>query len=150
MKEIGATLLISLIAMLGACGGSSPRNINDFWLGNLNNPDGTLAFALAAMLTQGSGSEVDVTRFEISGSLSCFSSSTSQTATFSVTGSSNGFQTGPFAMTVSTMFPEGMNNVLTLNGNRDGTGTISGTWTLTGQSGCTGNGTFTMSPPPLV
>jgi hypothetical protein len=55
--------------------------------------------------------------------------------------------TGTFEMTISTMFPA-LNNVVTLTGNRTGDGTISGTWVLTGQTGCSGNGTFTLSPPP--
>jgi hypothetical protein len=152
MKLIALTLLAVLTAILGACGGGpSPRNINGLWLSQLNNPDGTLAFAFPVTLTQGSGSGLNVTGLGLDGSSPCFSMPTSQTATFSATGSSNGFQTGPFTMTVSTLFPEGLNNVLTLNGNRNGDGSISGMWTLTGLPGCTGtNGTFTMNPPPLV
>jgi hypothetical protein len=51
-------------------------------------------------------------------------------------------------MTITTVFPAGMNNVLTLQGTRNGDGSISGTWTLTGLTGCTGeNGTFQMLQP---
>lgn len=50
-------------------------------------------------------------------------------------------------MTVSTMFPENSNNMLTLNGNRNSEGSISGNWTVTGLTRCPGNGTFTMKMP---
>ncbi len=49
-------------------------------------------------------------------------------------------------MTISTVFPA-LNNVLTLQGALNGDGSIAGTWTLTGQTGCTGNGNFTMLLP---
>jgi hypothetical protein len=41
-------------------------------------------------------------------------------------------------MTISTVFPA-LNAVLTLQGARNTDGSISGTWTLTGQSGCIGD-----------
>jgi hypothetical protein len=59
-------------------------------------------------------------------------------------GNFNGNVTGTFEMTITTMFP-GTNNVLTLQGTVTGN-TISGNWTLTGGTGCTGNGTFTIQP----
>ena len=49
-------------------------------------------------------------------------------------------------MTISTVFPA-LNNVLTFQGALNGDGSIAGTWTLTGQTGCTGNGNFTMLLP---
>jgi hypothetical protein len=45
-------------------------------------------------------------------------------------------------MNVQSGSPSG--NTLALAGTTSGN-TISGTWTLTGSSGCTGNGTFTMT-----
>ena len=38
-------------------------------------------------------------------------------------------------------------NVLTLNGTRNSDGRISGTWTLTGLSECSGGGIYTMTAP---
>jgi hypothetical protein len=153
MKSIGIVGLVFATAMLGACGGgSSPKNINNIYIGQLNDLSQTPDFSVTARLAQASGSGVNITDFSI-GSLGnfppCFSSTTSQTATFIANGSSNGYMTGTFEMTVSTVFPTA-NNVLTLTGNRNGDGTIVGTWVVTGQTGCSGNGAFTLSPPPPV
>jgi hypothetical protein len=49
-------------------------------------------------------------------------------------------------MIISTTFPGGSNNVLTLQGTVN-SNTISGTWSATGLTGCSGNGTFTIGPP---
>jgi hypothetical protein len=49
-------------------------------------------------------------------------------ATFSVTGASNGYQTGPFQMTITTLFPpQPSNNLLQLTGNRSGRGSMQET-----------------------
>jgi hypothetical protein len=149
MRKIGIAALSWLVLMICACGSSQPLNINGFWIANLNNPDGTPAFGFTTNFMQGSGTAVNVTNLQAS--TPCFSTPTSETATFSRTGSSNGVQTGPFAMTISTEFPAAQNNIATLQGNRDAvTGGITGSWTMTGQSGCTGSGLFTMNQPPPV
>jgi hypothetical protein len=152
MRQIEAAVLTCLVLMLAACGSSrQPQNINGGWFADLKNPDGSSAFAFQTTLTQGGGTTVDVTNFTFEPPPQCFVAATSETATFSATGSSNGIVTGTFTMTVSTTFPA-VQNVLTLQGatNTGPTdpGSISGTWTLAGQSGCTGvNGTFTMNRP---
>jgi hypothetical protein len=136
-----------LIATLVACGGSSPTsNIDGGWFAQLNNPDASSAFQFSATLTQGSGTAVSVANFAFANSTLCFSSQTGETVTFSATGSSNGIVTGTFEMTISTVFPA-LNNVVNLQGTRNSDGSITGVWTLTGQSGCTGSGTFTMNLP---
>lgn len=150
MRKITFIALAGLsLATLISCGSSS-RGITGLWMVDARNPDNSLAFTFTANLTQGSGNSVNVSNFSFGGSLGCFTSGFSETATFSSSGSSNGFQTGSFTLTVSTMFPFATNNVLTLQGTRHSDGSISGTWTLTGQSGCSGNGTFTMRIPPPV
>jgi hypothetical protein len=68
---------------------------------------------------------------------------TTQTGSFVVSGDFNGNVTGQLQLTISTTFPSN-NNVLTLTGAASGS-TISGTWTLNGGTGCSGNGTFTMT-----
>ena len=152
MRQIKFAAATWLLLMLGACGSSrQPQNINGGWFADLKNPDGSSAFAFQTTLAQGSGAAVGVTNFTFEPSPQCFVSTTSETATFSSTGSSNGIVTGTFAMTVSTTFPA-VQNVLTLQGTRNAglttPGSISGTWNLTGQSGCTGtNGIFTMNQP---
>jgi hypothetical protein len=150
MRYIGIAVFTALLWLLGACGSpSQARGINGPWVGALNNPDGTVAFAFSMSLTQSDGTAVNVTNFSF-GSASCFSQA-SETATFNATGSSNGIVTGSFSLSASTEFPGVLNNMLTMRGDRSAaTGDISGTWTLTGQPGCTGDGSFSMHLPPPV
>jgi hypothetical protein len=149
MKWLASFLILST-AVLSSCGSSSSnKGIDGPWNASLVNPDQSAAFTYITVLAQGTGSTVNVTSFSFSGTVPCFASS-SQAATFSVTGHSSGFQTGPFTMTISTMFPQQQNNVLTLTGTRGSDGTITGTWSLAGLTGCSGNGTFSMSGLPPV
>lgn len=147
MRPIRVASLVILTFMLAACGTSSqPQNINGPWSAGLNNVDQSQNYSFSATLTEGSGTTVNVTNFAFASSTACFSTQTSEVATFNITGSSNGVLMGSFGMTISTVFPA-LNNVLTLQGSRNDNGSISGTWTLTGQPGCIGNGTFTMYLP---
>jgi hypothetical protein len=154
MRQIEIAALTWLTLLLGACGSSrQPQNINGGWSALLKDSDGSSAFAFQMTLTQSSGMAVDVTNFTFEPSPQCFVATTSETATFASTGSSNGIAVGAFTMTVSTTFPA-VQNVLTLQGTTNtgpaDPGSISGTWTLIGQSGCTGvNGTFTMNQPTV-
>jgi hypothetical protein len=143
MKRIAIVALSVLVLMLGGCGSSRQPQIDGSWFAVVNNPDQSPAYPFSATLAQGSGTTVNVTNFGFATSTSCFSTPTSEAATFSAMGS-NG--TGTFGMTISTVFPA-LNNVLTLQGMLNGEGSIAGTWTLTGQAGCTGNGNFTMLLP---
>jgi hypothetical protein len=148
MRKIkGIALAWVSLATLVSCGSSS-QNINGPWFGTAAaNPGSSLAFTFGANLAQGSGNNVTVSNVSFGSSLACFPSGFSSTATFSSIGSANGFQTGSFTMKVSTMFPSAVNNVLALQGARNSDGSISGTWILTGQTGCSGNGIFKMSLP---
>jgi hypothetical protein len=133
--------------ILGGCGGgsSSAGNINGTWTAALTNSDGTPAFNFTTSFTQASGTAVSVTNLNFTTSSDCFSSQTAETGTFGFSGNFNGNATGTFGMTISTLFPAAQtNNVLTLQGTMSNN-TISGTWTLTGVPGCTGNGSFTVT-----
>jgi len=125
--------------------GSSPKTINGTWQASVLNPNGSLAYTFLSGLAQGTGSAVNVSNFDFNSPAPCFATPLGQTASFSVTGNSRGYQTGPFQMTVTTIFPAATNNVLTLSGNRNSDGGITGTWTISGLTGCPGNGTFTMN-----
>ena len=149
MKAIRVSLVLATIA-LASCGSSSSKGIDGVWEGTALNSDQSVNVTFMATLAQGSGSTVDVPNFTFNSPAPCFTSSFSESATFSATGHSGGFQTGPFVLTVTTLFPSGQNNVLTLTGTRNGDGTISGNWSLTGLTGCTGNGTFTLMGIPPV
>jgi len=147
MKQTAIVVLLPLVLMLGACGGgnSTSGNVSGNWAATLTNPDSTPAFAFTTSFSQNSGSStVTVTNLSFTSSSPCFSSNTTETGSFTLSGNFNGNVTGAFGMTISTMFP-GTENVLTLQGNVNNN-TISGTWNLTGaQSGCTGSGNFTLT-----
>jgi hypothetical protein len=147
MKVFGIVTLLAVGLLLIACGGGSnnnPNNINGNWTATLTNPDGTPAFAFTTSLTQNSSSSVTVANLQFNTSSDCFDATTTETASFNLSGNFNGNVTGGFGLTISTV-SAATNNVLTLQGNMNGT-TISGTWTLTGtSSGCTGSGSFKMT-----
>lgn len=126
--------------------GSSSGSVNGNWNASLTNLDGTPAYAFTTSFTQNSSSAVTVTNFTLTSTGPCFSSqSTTQTGSFALSGNFNGNVAGTFGMNITTMFPGAVTqNVLTLQGTVSGN-TISGTWNLTGVSGCSGNGTFTIT-----
>lgn len=145
MNRVGITFLILLGSLLVGCGSTrAPKVIDGTWTAKLQNPDSTSAYTFSSTLTQGSGSTVTVSNFVFTASAPCFSSPTGQTATFSATGHSGGYQTGPFAMNISTALGVAAESVLTLSGTRNADGKISGTWTLAGGGECSGSGNYTM------
>lgn len=145
MKMVSVILLLSFAPLLVACGSSHPaKKIDGVWNGNLQNFDSSSAYKFSTTLTQNSGSTVDVSGFLFMDSAPCFPARTTETATFSATRHSGGFEIGPFAMHISTTLGTGSQNVLTLDGVRAPDGKISGTWSLTGSPGCSGTGTYTM------
>ena len=144
MKFIGLVSVLMLAAALSGCGGGSSGNINGNWTATLTNTGGTTALAFTTSFAQGSGTNLTVTNFAFTTSGECFNSQTvTETGSFGFTGNFNGNVNGTFAMTIaSTNNPS---DVLTLQGTVSN-GKITGTWSLTGGTTCTGNGNFTMTP----
>ena len=136
MKRIFLPAVILAAMILMSCGSSNSHNINGQWFSSLVNQNQTPENEFRATFMQGMGSSISVSNFNFLSAAPCFSTS-AETATLSA---------GSFQMTITTLFPGAQNNVLTLNGTRQGNGNFSGTWTATGQAGCTGSGTFTMQP----
>jgi len=136
MKRIFLPAVILAAMILMSCGSSNSHNINGQWFSSLVNQNQTPENEFRATFMQGMGSSISVSNFNFLSAAPCFSTS-AENATLSA---------GSFQMTITTLFPGAQNNVLTLNGTRQGNGNFSGTWTATGQAGCTGNGTFTMQP----
>jgi hypothetical protein len=142
-KQLGMVVVCLLGFMLAGCGSKGSGNINGNWTATLTNPDTSPAFAFQTTLTGASGGAFTVTSFTFTSSGTCFASgTTTETGTVSLSGNYNGNVTGSFGMNITDMLPGGVSNVLTLQGTVTG-GHITGTWTLTGGSGCTGNGIFT-------
>lgn len=145
MRRFRILLLSAVGLFLGGCGGgnSSPKDINGSWQATLTDANSSPTFIFSTTFTQSSGTHVTVNAFTFTTSSPCFVSGETETASFALSGNLNGNATGTFGLTVESGTPTG--NTLTLQGtvkNR----IISGTWTLAGvPSGCTGNGSFTMT-----
>ncbi len=144
-KKIGMVAMLALGMTLAGCGyGSHNGTVSGNWTATLiTPPGGTPVFAFSTALTQSSGGALTFTNFTFTTAGTCFATGPfTETGSVSLSGNYNGNVTGSFASTISTMFPAGTNNMLTLMGTVAGN-TITGTWTLTGGTGCAGNGNFT-------
>jgi len=135
------TLLFGLF--LAGCGASNTKatTINGNWTATLMNTGGTQAFAFTTSLVESGSGTVNVTNFSFSTNSPCFVSGETETGTFTLSGDFGGNVNGKFGLNVQSSSPAG--NTLTLTGTAAGN-TITGTWSLTGGSGCAGNGAFTM------
>ena len=143
MKQLAVTVLLAVGLVLVGCGfNSNSTNVNGNWNATLLSNGNTTSFAFGtSLVTKGDGT-LNITHFKFTTSSPCFQSGTTETGGFTIGGNFNGQTSGTFTMVVQSGTPAG--NTLTLNGTDHGN-TISGTWALTGGSGCTGTGTFTMN-----
>ncbi len=147
MRKTNVIVLLLLALIMAGCGSNTagPGNINGNWSATLTDTNGSTVYAFTTTFTEAGAGGLTVTNFTFTSTGPCFASDpTSQTGTVGLT-DTNGNLTGTFGMNISTIFPGATNNVLTLQGTVNGN-TISGTWTLTGQTGCSGNGTFKIQP----
>jgi len=133
---------------LAACGGGNSQKdmLTGNWTAALSDASGSPALAFTTSLHQSSGSStVNVTNLSFTTNQSCFSSSSTATGAFVLSGNFNGQTNASFQMTVQSGTTAANSNLLTLQGS-DHNNVISGTWTLTGvTSGCAGSGNFTMN-----
>ncbi|MFZ0806486.1 MAG: hypothetical protein WAN03_09905 [Candidatus Sulfotelmatobacter sp.] len=147
MRQLVAVVLLGVCAALVGCGsnsGSNPASINGTWTATLMDSNNQQAFFQFAtnLIVQGNGT-LAVSSFTITSPSPCITSTggTTETGSFSLSGNFNGNVTGTFGFTVQSDSPA--TNTIKLTGTANGN-TISGTWSATG-TGCTGNGTFTMT-----
>jgi len=144
MKHLfAAILLVGSLALVG-CGSNSsnPANINGKWNATLLSNNNTTSFAFGTSLSVNGDGSIAVSNFTFTTNSPCFASGETESGSFALSGNFSGQVSGSFGMTVKSGSPAG--NTLTLNGTANGS-TIAGTWSLTGSSGCTGSGTFTMT-----
>lgn len=147
MYKFAITTLLALAVTLTGCGsGSGSGNINGTWTAGLREtPSGPDVLSFQTTIASGGGGAFQVTSFTFTTAGPCFTGdSVTETGTVTLSGDYNGHVAGSFSMTISTMFPVATNNVLTLQGTVADK-TITGTWTLTGTTGCSANGLFTAS-----
>jgi len=145
-----ASLALITLFLVGCSSSPAPRKIDGAWNASLVNPDLSVAFTFMTSLNEGTGSTVTIVGFNFMSDAPCFPNPLGETATFSATGHSGGFEIGPFTMNISTAFGTDVENVLALSGTRNADGTITGTWTLSGLAGCSGSGTYTMTLLPAL
>jgi len=100
------------------------------------------AFTFGTSMTVNNDGSLSISNFSFSTNSPCFASGETESGSFTLGGNFNGQVSGKFGMTVASGSPSG--NTLALTGSVNGN-TITGNWTLTGSSGCTGSGTFTMT-----
>ena len=144
MKQFAAAVVVAVGLVLIGCGSnnnSSSNTVNGTWNASLMSGGNTPVFAFGTSMTENNDGSLNITNFSFTTSSSCFSSET-ESGSFKLAGNFNGNVNGKFGMTVQSSTPTG--NTLALTGAVSGN-TITGTWTLTGGSGCTGSGSFTMT-----
>jgi hypothetical protein len=145
MYRFALTVLIAAGMVLAGCGSGSNHNsgnINGNWTASLTDTNGSPVFGFGTSLVVNSGGTLSITNFNFTTNSSCFVSGETETGSFVLMGDFNGNVSGKFDFSISSGNPAG--NTLALSGAVNG-GTITGTWTLTGGIGCTGNGNFTMT-----
>jgi hypothetical protein len=146
MKMLGTIVVLGIAMMLAGCANNSnDAMINGNWTAALldSGSGGSPIFNFTATFTQSSGSGVTITNLNFSTATPCFAAGSTATGGFTLSGNQNEVTSGGFQMNVQST--ESTNNSLTLQGTVSNN-VISGTWSLSGTtSGCSGNGTFTMS-----
>ena len=149
MKRFAVLIFLAGLTLLGVtlvgCGANSstPANINGTWNATLvDTNNGPTLFDFGTSLVVSGNGTLSVTNFQFSSNNeACFQSGATETGSFTLSGNFNGQVTGSFGFTVQSSSAD---STLSLSGTATGN-TISGTWKLTGATGCTGNGTFTMT-----
>ncbi len=142
-KQFALATLLALGLTLTGCG-KSAGNIDGNWVANLTSPPGgTPVFAFQTNFTGSGGGAFTITSLSFTTSGTCFNTPPfTEVGTVSLTGDYNGHVTGAFGLSITTKFSSGTNNVLNLTGAVKNN-TITGTWVLSGSTGCSGNGVFT-------
>jgi hypothetical protein len=139
---LAVVLCVCLVTAGCATNGANAANINGSWTATLLGQDNATAFSFGlALIVNGDGT-LSVSNFNFTSNSACFISGETESGSFALIGNFNGNVSGKFNFVVQSGSPAG--NTLTLAGTANGN-TISGTWSLTGDTGCTGSGNFTMT-----
>jgi hypothetical protein len=140
MKKLAVVGLMAVALTLVGCGSNGSKgNINGTWTAVLTGDEN---FTFGTSLVVNNDGTLIVSQFSFSTNGPCFVSGETESGSFGLTGDFNGKVTGTFTLNVVSGQPSG--NTLMLAGTVNGNA-ITGTWSLTGGSGCTGSGNFTMA-----
>lgn len=143
MRMFGMTMLVAVGLMLAGCGSNThvAGSINGNWTATLTS-SGPDTFTFITFLTGHADGSLGSSNFSFTvNNTDCFPSTTTQAGSFVLQGNFNGKVMGSFHYIITGA--EG--SILTLDGMVKN-GQITGTWTLSGSTGCSGNGNFTMVP----
>jgi hypothetical protein len=144
MKQSIIALVLLLSVALAGCGGANGTgNINGSWFATLSGSTSE-ALAFDVGLTVNADGTLGSSNFSFTvNNTSCTFPTVSESGSFMITGNFNGQVSGKFHYVVMSTGVE--DNTLTLDGTVSG-GTINGNWSVTGSGGCSGTGTFVMTP----
>jgi hypothetical protein len=147
MRKFAIVGLLALAAIIPGCGNNQVNNVavntgSGTWEATLTDGLGNAsALNFLTTFTVNSDNSLSVTFVGFLNENSCFLSETaSGNAELSTTGTN--VVVGTVNYTINSTSPTG--NSLVLTGQENGT-SITGSWTLTGASGCAGSGNFTMT-----
>jgi len=144
MRKRVVGILLAVPLVLSACGSNSSTTAtttaSGTWQADIMGGAGEAgALSFITSFSIGSGGALSVSSIQFINVQTCFASDATASGTLVVTTGTNNVVTG----TLSFQVVSG-GSTLSLSGTENGT-TITGTWTLTGGTGCTGSGTFTMT-----
>jgi len=160
MKKLAVLALLALEMMVSGCGTTTngttttTTSASGKWQAVMAGGDGqagALNFVTAFTVGSGGGN-LDITSFSFLTTGPCFGATVAESGSATLVTSSTNAVTGTLSYSVSDATSTG--SVLILDGttvtgtSSSGTlhgGVVTGTWNLTGPSGCTGGGTFTMT-----
>ena len=147
-KSIRMIAVLALGLVMVGCGnsGSNSTNINGNWSASLTGTSGgATIYSFTTTFTEVSGGGLSITNFTLTSTGPCFvSGETTEAGNFTLSGNFSGNVMGTFGMTVTSQ-ATGELNVLTLQGGVGPNNTIMGTWSVTGTSARTGQGSFTIN-----
>jgi len=140
MKKLAVAGLVAVVLTLVGCGwhDHGHGNINGTWTAILSDS----AFSFGTSVVVNGDGTLSIDQFSFSTNGPCFVSGETESGSFAFSGDFNGKVTGHFQFNVVSGLPSG--NTLTLTGTVNGD-TITGTWSLSGGTGCQGSGDFTMT-----
>jgi hypothetical protein len=154
MKKLAVVVLLAFELALTGCGSSPTSTVkaaDGTWQSALIGTDAGLGvFNFLTKFSVGANGALSVSYFSFLTTGRCFPL-TGETAggTFTVTSATTTSTSANFQFTVqsgaSSLAMTGTAAGTTDSSSNTTWSTITGTWTLTGGSGCTGSGTFTMS-----
>jgi hypothetical protein len=147
MKQFGIAALLLVGLNLIGCGSSNSNsnsnsnNVNGTWNATLVGRNKSTMFQFGTSLTADSDGILTISDFTLTTNSPCFADGETESGSVTLSGDFKASPSGKFDMMIQSKPPSG--DTLMLSGTDNGN-TILGNWALTGRSGCTGSGTFTM------